>query len=535
MAKKNPFKDIPIVANPNRFPIGTEELVDDSDLGENGLMIRSPGEFALDDPELLHRELGLLALHGEAENCHERLSKLGERTGMPITQENGQRCYGPPLDPNIPVPERGSEVFVGKLPRHCYEPDLVPVFEKVGRIYELRLMMDFSGTNRGYCFVLYFTPAEAERAVKELNNYQIQPGKHIGVVKSVDNCRLFLGCIRKDKDEEEIRQEMENVTEGVVKVIVHEPTEANPFAKNRGYAFIEYESHKAAAMARRKLVPGNIKMWGADVYVDWAEPELGIHTLFVKNLSPSTSGESLQHLFNTVSDNGVLKVTRTNKDYAFVDFRTRNEAQMAMAALNGARVENYEIRVSWHKDRSKIQKKGCKVRIEFDTKTPSKFEHRRDNHKQEANVGRSRNEVVQQGQKNNDHHFQPGRQWQNQMHATLGESKKDKSQMNGLGSSSYSSRPNYFQGYQTSGYINANEYQNPYKSQFQTQPMWNKAVGSPVISSPNPYCTEYSPFFQYNVQCYNYAGYNGNGFRSVDSQGPAYSTADLVHPFGRFK
>ena len=27
--------------------------------------------------------------------------------------------------------------------------------------------------------------------------------------------------------------------------------------RNRGFAFIEYESHKAAAMARRKLIPGD--------------------------------------------------------------------------------------------------------------------------------------------------------------------------------------------------------------------------------------------------------------------------------------
>lgn len=70
----------------------------------------------------------------------------------------------------------GSEVFVGKLPRNCYEPELVPVFEKAGKIYELRLMMDFSGTNRGYCFVHYFEPEEADRAVRELNNYEIRRG-----------------------------------------------------------------------------------------------------------------------------------------------------------------------------------------------------------------------------------------------------------------------------------------------------------------------------------------------------------------------
>ena len=45
------------------------------------------------------------------------------------------------------------------------------------------------------------------------------------------------------------------VTEGVVDVIVY--TSATDKNKNRGFAFVEYETHKAAAMARRKLIPGN--------------------------------------------------------------------------------------------------------------------------------------------------------------------------------------------------------------------------------------------------------------------------------------
>jgi len=51
------------------------------------------------------------------------------------------------------------------------------VFAKAGRIYEMRLMMDFSGSNRGYCFVQYYTPQEAERAVMMLNHFEIRRGK----------------------------------------------------------------------------------------------------------------------------------------------------------------------------------------------------------------------------------------------------------------------------------------------------------------------------------------------------------------------
>lgn len=54
-----------------------------------------------------------------------------------------------------PAPPRGCEVFVGKIPRDMFEDELVPLFEKAGKIYEFRLMMEFSGENRGYAFVMY--------------------------------------------------------------------------------------------------------------------------------------------------------------------------------------------------------------------------------------------------------------------------------------------------------------------------------------------------------------------------------------------
>lgn len=54
-----------------------------------------------------------------------------------------------------PPPPRGCEVFVGKIPRDMYEDELVPLFERAGKLYEFRLMMEFTGENRGYAFVMY--------------------------------------------------------------------------------------------------------------------------------------------------------------------------------------------------------------------------------------------------------------------------------------------------------------------------------------------------------------------------------------------
>lgn len=88
-------------------------------------------------------------------------------------------------------------------------------------------------------------------------------GRLLGVCASVDNCRLFVGGIPKTKKREEILVEMRKVTDGVIDVIVY-PSAADK-AKNRGFAFVEYDSHRAAAMARRKLLPGKANNQSLDI------------------------------------------------------------------------------------------------------------------------------------------------------------------------------------------------------------------------------------------------------------------------------
>ena len=73
---------------------------------------------------------------------------------------------------------------------------------------------------------------------------------------------------------EDILMEMQKVTEGVMDVIVY--PSASDKTKNRGFAFVEYDSHRSAAMARRKLMNGRVDLWGHNIAVDWAEPELEV-------------------------------------------------------------------------------------------------------------------------------------------------------------------------------------------------------------------------------------------------------------------
>ncbi len=121
------------------------------------------------------------------------------------------RSRGPPPDWVGPPPPRGCEVFVGNVPRDVFEDEVVPIFESAGKIFELRMMLDFSGTNRGYFFVRYscrlggtreaqsgsagttvLFREEAVKAIRCLDGYEIRPGKYIGVKVSADNRKLFL-------------------------------------------------------------------------------------------------------------------------------------------------------------------------------------------------------------------------------------------------------------------------------------------------------------------------------------------------------
>ena len=62
------------------------------------------------------------------------------------------------------------QVFCGKIPRDLYEDDLIPLFEKCGTIWDLRLMMDpMTGLNRGYAFVTFTDRDAAHEAVRQVH------------------------------------------------------------------------------------------------------------------------------------------------------------------------------------------------------------------------------------------------------------------------------------------------------------------------------------------------------------------------------
>lgn len=131
---------------------------------------------------------------------------------------------------------------------------------------------------------------------------------------------------------------------------------------------MEYESHKAASLAKRRLGTGRIKVWGCDIIVDWADPQeepdestmskvslqiymnliacsefnsdylelvllsviLQVKVLYVRNLTQDCSEEKMKESFEQF---GKVERVKKIKDYAFVHFEERDSAVKVCSIL----------------------------------------------------------------------------------------------------------------------------------------------------------------------------------------------------------
>ena len=117
----------------------------------------------------------------------------------------------------------------------------------------------------------------------------------------------------------------------------------NDRKRNRGFCFLEYDTHKNASHAKRKLMSACFKVWGAEILVDWAEPleepneetMSKVKVLYVRNLQTSMSEELIKSIFEHF---GPVERVKKLKDYAFVHFEQREFALNAMDALHGKAV-----------------------------------------------------------------------------------------------------------------------------------------------------------------------------------------------------
>ncbi|XP_019939300.1 dead end protein 1-like [Paralichthys olivaceus] len=188
-----------------------------------------------------------------------------ETTSVKLTQVNGQRKYGgPPEVWNGPTPGARCEVFISQIPRDTYEDLLIPLFSSVGPLWEFRLMMNFSGQNRGFAYAKYGSQSVAADAIRLLNGQVLESGSCLSVRRSTEKRHLCIDNLPVTSRQEDLLQVLRVLTDGVERVSLM--TRAGVEGVS---AKVTFSSHQAASMAKKMLVEAFKKQFSLSVSVKW--------------------------------------------------------------------------------------------------------------------------------------------------------------------------------------------------------------------------------------------------------------------------
>ena len=235
----------------------------------------------------------------------------------------------------------------------------------------MRMMVDFSGANRyvevvystvfmlnkilstrGYCYVRYCKIEEAQKAIKTLDNYQIRPGSYLRVTRSVDNKKICLKTvppIPSTFTEEKVLGELRRVLDGASSVRF----------LNKWWLQVEFTTHRNAALARRKVVPGNVTIFQTQhliKQVDWADPDMKDYltnlerkkTISVRNLPHNITKHRISRAFNFLSGKKVENVViNFSSNSALVTFNSPKDAKSVLDEGSNLELEGQKAELSW--------------------------------------------------------------------------------------------------------------------------------------------------------------------------------------------
>lgn len=285
---------------------------------------------------------------------------------------------------------KGSEVFVGGLAHSVTEDKIREVFSTCGEIMDMRLIKDQKGNLKGFGFVRFATKDAADRAVKELSGSTLE-GKKIGVLPSAAQDTLFLGNLNKGWTADDFDKVVRQVFPDVVSIDLAKPLSSSENAlgkklHNRGFAFVKFSSHAAAARAYRAgsrpefVLGGNLHP-----SVEWAEEDAEIDPkelakikiAFIRNLPPTADESYLMKIFMPFGKVDRVVVSKKGQNsVGFIHFAQRSDLDKAMKELNEKTVQgpnggtSFKLQVEVARP---IDKKRKRAREDPQSKQPSEI------------------------------------------------------------------------------------------------------------------------------------------------------------------
>ncbi|KAG2330761.1 hypothetical protein Bca4012_019629 [Brassica carinata] len=178
--------------------------------------------------------------------------------------------------------EESVKVFVGQIPRHMSESQLLTLFQEFAVVDEVNIIKDkITRASRGCCFVQCPSREEADKLVNSCHNKKTLPGAaSLLQVKYADGelerleHKLFVGMLPKNVSEAELLSLFSKY--GSIKDL---QILRGAQQTSKGCAFLKYET-KEQAVSAMESINGKHKMEGSTVplVVKWADTEKERHT-----------------------------------------------------------------------------------------------------------------------------------------------------------------------------------------------------------------------------------------------------------------
>lgn len=266
-------------------------------------------------------------------------------------------------DPSLRKSGVGN-IFIKNLDKNIDNKALYDTFSAFGNILSCKIAMDQNGS-KGYGFVHFETEEAARSAIEKVNNMLLN-GKKVFVGRFMsrkerievlgDKAKKFTNVYVKNLpevfDDDKMRDLFETYGKIISAKVMSEDT-----GKSRGFGFVSFEDHEAAAKAVEELHQKDID--GREIYVGRAQKKAerqaelkdkfermkrdrinryhGVN-LYVKNLDEQIDDERLRKEFSqfgTITSARVMTENGRTKGFGFVCFSSPEEATKAVTEMNG--------------------------------------------------------------------------------------------------------------------------------------------------------------------------------------------------------
>lgn len=267
-------------------------------------------------------------------------------------------------DPSIRKSGVGN-VFIKNLDKSIDNKALYDTFSAFGNILSCKIVTDEHSSSKGYGFVHFETEEAARSAIEKVNGMLLN-GKKVFVGRFMsrkerleilgDKAKKFTNVYIKNIPDQWDDQKLIDMFENYGKIVSARVMAADD-GKMKGFGFVSYEDHEAAAKAVDDLNGSELE--GKVVYVGRAQKKAerqaelkdkferiklerinryqGVN-LYVKNLDDVIDDDRLRkefQQFGTITSARVMTEGGRSKGFGFVCFSSPEEATKAVTEMNG--------------------------------------------------------------------------------------------------------------------------------------------------------------------------------------------------------